>query len=61
MALDKDTLKDALEEALNESDAADVAQMMADAIDEYIKGMEISLKVAGKHKKHIKVNQEEIA
>lgn len=61
MALDKDTLKGALEEALNEEDVAVIAEMMSDAIEEYVKGMEITLKVAGKHKKHIKVNQEEIA
>jgi len=61
MALDKDALKDALEEALNEEDVAVIAEMMADAIDEYVKGIEVSLKVSGKHKKNINVKQEEIA
>lgn len=60
MALDKDTLKDALEEALGGDDVAKMAEEVADAIDEFVRGLEITLKVDGKHKKHIKVEQEEI-
>ena len=61
MALDKDTLESALEEALNGDDAAKIAEDMAKAIDEYVKGMEISLKVTGKQAKNVKVEQEEIS
>ena len=60
MALDKDTLKDAIEDALGGDDPAKIAKDLSDAIDEYVRGMEITLKVTGKAAKDVKVEQEEI-
>ena len=60
MALDKDTLKDAIEDALGGDDPAKIAEDLSDAIDEYVRGMEITLKVTGEAAKDVKVEQEEI-
>ena len=48
MALDKDALKDAIEKALEGDDVSKIAEELADSIDDYIRGMEITFKVTGK-------------
>ena len=60
MALDKDTLKDALEEALAGDDVEKIAEEVAEAIDKYVRGIEITLKVTGKAAKDVKIAQEDV-
>ena len=60
MALDKDTLKDAIEDALNGDDVEKIAEDLSDAIDEYVRGIEITLKVTGKAAKDVKIAQEDV-
>ena len=60
MALDKSALKDAIEKALDGDDVAKIAEDLAESIDEYVRGIEITLKVTGKAAKDVKVEQKEI-
>ena len=60
MALDKDALKDAIEKALEGDDVSKIAEELADSIDDYVRGIEITFKVTGKAAKDVKVEQQEI-
>ena len=55
-----DALKDAIEKALEGDDVSKIAEELADSIDDYIRGMEITFKVTGKAAKDVKVEQQEI-
>ena len=60
MALDKDALRDAIEKALEGEDVAKIAEDLADSIDDYVRGIEITLKVTGKAAKDVKIAQEDV-